>query len=63
MEEAKIYRKNYYEKNKQKIQEYQKMYYQKYLKQRRKKDKIPHWKGEKQKGLEIITGEIIVKFD
>jgi len=39
------------------------MYYQKYLKQRRKKDKIPHWKGEKKKGLEIIKGEIILKFD
>ena len=55
LEERRIYRRNYYDKNKKKIQDYQKEYYQKYLKNERRKPKKLSWKGEK------ITGGIVKK--
>jgi hypothetical protein len=55
LEERRIYRRNYYAKNKKKIQDYQKEYYQTYLKTQRRKPQKLSWKGEK------ITGGIIKK--
>ena len=56
-----LYRKNYYQKNKKKIAEYQRQYYL------RKKGLSPthsfNWKGSKQKCLEIHHGNFTITFD
>jgi len=57
------YRLNYYQKNKEKIQEYQREYYQKKLKPKRNKPSKLHWKGEKINGVVFKDEKVIVKFD
>ena len=57
------YRFDYYQKNKEKIQEYQREYYQTKLKPNRKKNRKTHWKGEKINGVVFKKEKIIVTFD
>lgn len=57
------YRLDYYQKNKEKIQQYQREYYQNKLKPNRKKNKKTHWKGEKVRGVVFKDEKVIVKFD
>ncbi len=64
LEEKKIYRQKYYQKNKAKIQAYQRNYYQKFLKKKNKKPIRTSWKGEKMKeGIKFTEGNFIIKFD
>ena len=64
LEERKIYRQKYYQKNKQKIQVYQRNYYQEFLKKKTKKAIRTSWKGEKMKeGIKFTAGNFVVKFD
>ncbi len=52
-EKNKLYRINYYEKNKEKIQTYQREYYRKYIKKNKKKQRGFSWRGEKIKTIKI----------
>lgn len=54
IEKRALYRKNYYEENKEKIQVYQKDYYRKYIKKKKRNTRIHHWRGEK-------TNKMIIK--
>lgn len=60
-EKKKLYRKNYYEKNKDKIQKYQKEYYRKYIKTKEKK-KTTRWRGEKLQTLKITHTPVVISF-
>ncbi len=55
------YRRNYYQKNKEKISKYQKEYY--YKKMGYDRRKVLNWKGEKCKGMTIQRGVFVVRFD
>jgi len=57
----KLYRKNYYAKNKDKLLQYSKDYYKK-NKCHDKKPK-PKWKGEKIKTLEFKEGHFTISFE
>ena len=52
-EKSKIYRTEYYAKNRKKIQKYQREYYRKYVKKNKKKARGFSWKGNKMVGLTI----------
>lgn len=59
-EKIRIYRKQYYEKNKVKINAYQRAYY-------KRKKGIPedfdlNWKGKKQKGILFINKKVVLTF-
>jgi hypothetical protein len=54
----KIYRAEYYKKNKERLQIYQRAYYKEHKKKQTKRD----FKGRILNGLEIIKGPIIIKF-
>ncbi len=64
-EKNKMYRINYYEQNKEKIQTYQREYYRKYIKKNRKKERGFTWRGEKIKCMKISKPDkpIVLKFD
>tara|TARA_R110000772_G_scaffold111119_4_gene214885 strand:+ start:6661 stop:6882 length:222 start_codon:yes stop_codon:yes gene_type:complete len=55
-----IYRQEYYKKNKDKLLAYSKCYY---IKNKNKKENNTLWKGEKQQGIKITKGQIIINFD
>ena len=64
IEERRMYRQEYYKKNKDKIQQYQREYYKKFLKPKHKKQRKPNWKGAKTEGgLVKREGVFILKFD
>lgn len=64
-ERNKLYRTNYYEKNKTKIQTYQREYYRKYIKKNRKKARGFTWRGEKITCMKItkLDKPIVLNFD
>ncbi len=62
-EKNKLYRNNYYEKNKKKIQTYQREYYRKYIKKNKKKARAFSWRGEKINTMTIKHEPITVNFD
>ena len=53
-QKSKIYRTEYYAKNRAKIQKYQREYYRKYVKKNEKKSRGFAWRGEKMSGMKII---------
>tara|TARA_R110002073_G_scaffold162856_3_gene318827 strand:+ start:5206 stop:5406 length:201 start_codon:yes stop_codon:yes gene_type:complete len=61
MIEIKLYRKNYYQKNKKKIAEYQRIYYLK--KKGLSPVAISNWKGKRQDTIERINGSFTITFD
>jgi len=61
-EKKKLYRKNYYEKNKEKIQNYQREYYRKYIKKKEKKRREPSWRGEKIQTIKFTFQPITLSF-
>ena len=63
-EKSKIYRTEYYAKNRAKIQKYQREYYRKYVKKNEKKSRGFAWRGEKMVGLKIthLKEPIILEF-
>ena len=64
-EKNRLYRNNYYQKNKKKIQTYQREYYRKYIKKNKKKERGFNWRGEKINTMKITYFEkpIILNFD
>tara|TARA_R110002049_G_scaffold20360_1_gene75061 strand:- start:20 stop:229 length:210 start_codon:yes stop_codon:yes gene_type:complete len=63
LDKNQTYRRNYYLKNREKIQKYQKEYYRKYIKKDKVKKRQPAWRGEPIKHMTIERKNIIIKFD
>ena len=62
IEKKKLYRKNYYEKNRKKIQNYQREYYSTYIKKKEKKPRVVSWRGEKITAITFTFKTITLNF-